>query len=182
MDRRDTEKKKLTPSESLAFAIILSRIVVKEPNAFSALCGGIPHIQERLLDRWLQCLSVRSIDEVFSTFASINGLHQRKIISLALLRLLESSHPVAHENSMKVMRLVQTVVSENKKLAPRIKRFRELESKSQLNRKLETLHLELRLNDPIDALDFEGIFQHCLSKYPLLPEEDISQALELQGL
>merc|ERR1712100_995275 len=104
--------------------------------------------QQKLLDRWLGCISNHSIDELFSTYASLSGLQQRKIISVALLILIENNHPVICENVSKILLL-----------------------KSQLDRPLEIRERDLALNDPIEKFDLLALFAKVIEKYPIPDSE-----------
>ena len=158
------------PVEAIATCQVLGRIVIREPLAFSALCLDNVPAQEKLLDQWLQCIANHSIEELFSTAATLGGLRQRKIVSIALLVLLDKEHPVICENAVKVLKLIRPVIREHQKMAERVARFRELQMKSQLDRQLDICERELVLNDPVDQINITTLFEGAIAKYPI-PEE-----------
>merc|ERR1712100_63606 len=171
IDRINTNKKKLVPTEAIASSLVIARIVIKEPIAFSSLCHDNVEAQQKLLDRWLGCISNHSIDELFSTYASLSGLQQRKIISVALLILIENNHPVICENVSKILLLIRAVAQQTERLSDRLKRFRELQLKSQLDRPLEIRERDLALNDPIEKFDLLALFAKVIEKYPIPDSE-----------
>lgn len=90
--------------------------------------------------------------------------------------MLEKQHPVICDNATKILRLIRPVVRENEKLADRIARFKELQLKSQLNRKLEICERELALNDPVEQIDIKMLFEKAIEKYPI-PDDVQSKSM-----
>ena len=156
----------------MSFTQVLARIVAKDTAAWTALCYNDMSAQEKLLDRWLQCLASQSMEELFSTYASLAGLRQRKTIAIALLVLIDIQNPVVCDNATKVLVRIRSVVQQTIHLQDRITRFRELQRKSQLDRPLERMEAEVLLGDPVDTYDLHPLYEKAVSRYPFPAELD----------
>ena len=151
----------------MAFCQVIARIDAKDPIAFTALCANDTIAQEKLLDRWLQCISSHSIEEMFSTAASLAGLLQRKTLSIAILILIDTGNAVLCENATQVLPLVRSVVHQSVRMRERVERFREMQKKSQLDRQLERIESEVLLNDPVDSFDILPLFERVIGRFPI---------------
>lgn len=80
---------------------------------------------------------------------------------------MEKEHSVICDNATKILRLIRPVIRENEKMADRIARFKALQMKSQLDRQLDICERELTLNDVVEQIDINPLFEKAIAKYPI---------------